>query len=665
MNTSNRHRARIFFILAIVAFGIVQLLFQISPGVFETWNSQVFDRFFLIRSSIPAFRPPYDKTVVHVDLNDTAIQQLKTFYLTRSHYAEVIRNLAAMGTAAQVYDFIFAAGTSQAEDQAIIGATAEAGNVYFGMACALHPQAEARQDRTAPEVTEYLKRTQWNVKTVGSVDEFYSGTKPIITFPPLAGAAKGIGFLSLQTDRDGVIRRVPLLIRHGDGFYPSLPFRVACDYLGVPPERITLEPGRFIRLEGARRPEWKAARDVLIPIDERGDMIVNFIGPWESMSHYNFAQIMAASGDRDELEMWSEVLSGKVVVISDVSTGATDLGPVPVDINFPLAGLHANVLQTILSGDFLHEVNGLRMSALELCLVFLIFLISLRLSPVYFIGGSILMIVGYALGALLLFLTQGMLIQIVRPVISAGTAASLIMVYRYFQDEKEKEVLRRSFESYFPPTVVKRIIANPALINRGQRKELTILFSDIKDFTTYSSTLSPDRIRGFLNEYFETMVDVVFQHSGTVDKYIGDGLMVFFGDPEPLPDHAPRAVRAAVAMQQKAAELSRKWQMEGGFPLQIRIGINTGEVVVGNMGSSRRLSYTVLGSAVNLAKRLESNAPVNGILMSQHTHQLIAADTPTRFFGSIQVKGYAEPVSTYEVVPEKPGVDGQAASSER
>lgn len=656
MNTSNRHRARIFFILAIFAFGIVHLLFQISPGIFETWNSQVFDRFFLIRSSIPEFRPPYDKTVVHVDLNDTAIQQLKTFYLTRSHYAEVIRNLAAMGTAAQVYDFIFAAGTSQAEDQAIIGAAAEAGNVYFGMSFAFLPQAKTRPDRTAPEVAEYLDRTQWKVKTTGDIDELYSGAKPFVTFPPLAGAAKGIGFLTLQNDRDGVTRRAPLLVRYGDGFYPSLPFRVACDYLGVPPERITLEPGRFIRLEGARRPDWKTARDVLIPIDERGEMIVNFIGPWESMSHRNFAQIMAASGDHEGLEMWSEVLSGKIVVISDVSTGATDLGPVPVDISFPLAGLHANVLQTILSGNFLYEVTGPRMSAIELCLVFLIFLVSLRLSPVYFIGGSILMIVGYALSALLLFLTQGLLIQIVRPVISAGTAALLITVHRYFQDEKENEVLRRSFESYFPPTVVKKIIANPALINRGQRKELTILFSDIKDFTTYSSTLSPDRIRGFLNEYFETMVDVVFQHSGTVDKYIGDGLMVFFGDPEPLPDHASRAVRAAVAMRQKAAELSRKWQQEGRFPLQIRIGINTGEVVVGNMGSSRRLSYTVLGSAVNLAKRLESNAPVNGILMSERTYRLIEADTPTRFYGSIQVKGIAEPVSTYEVTPGGAGV---------
>ncbi len=133
------------------------------------------------------------------------------------------------------------------------------------------------------------------------------------------------------------------------------------------------------------------------------------------------------------------------------------------------------------------------------------------------------------------------------------------MAFRYFHDSREKEVLRRSFESYFPPSVVKRILADPAMISRGQRKELTILFSDIKDFTAHSSSYSPDRIRGFLNDYFETMVDVVFKYKGTVDKYIGDGLMVFFGDPEPAPDHALRSVQAAIEMQKKARELSAKW----------------------------------------------------------------------------------------------------------
>ena len=200
--------------------------------------------------------------------------------------------------------------------------------------------------------------------------------------------------------------------------------------------------------------------------------------------------------------------------MSDVSTGATDLGAVPVDINFPLSGLHANVIQTILSGAFLSEISRWEMLVIELAMVGAILLLSLRLSAVLFSAGAVLLMIGYVAAALFLFLSHGLMLNIIRPVIASAAAASFIMAYRYFRDSKEKEALRRSFESYFPPSVVKRILADPTMISKGQRKELTILFSDIKDFTAHSSSYSPDRIRGFLNDYFETMVDIVFSLQG-------------------------------------------------------------------------------------------------------------------------------------------------------
>jgi len=196
-------------------------------------------------------------------------------------------------------------------------------------------------------------------------------------------------------------------------------------------------------------------------------------------------------------------------------------------------------------------------------------------------------------------------------------------------------------------------MVNPSLVTAaGQKKELTILFSDIKSFTTYSSTLSPDEIQRLLNEYFEAMVEIVFKYEGTVDKFIGDGLMVFFGDPEPQPDHAVRCVKAAIEMQRKCRELKERWVREGKFPLMVRIGINTGSVVVGNMGSERRLSYTVLGADVNLAQRLEANAPVEGILISQRTYELVRDHVPTRALDPIKVKGLDEAVRVYGVLVE-------------
>ncbi len=658
MNTNRSNRFRWLLALAAAGFGVVQLLLWAFPGIFETWNSQIVDRFFLVRAHIPAFRPRYDPTVVHVDLNNKSLRRLGTFYPNRFHYAREIRNLAAMGAAAQVYDVIFSAETAPADDLALIGAAGEAGNVYFGMAFSLVSPEEGRSaapagrdERIAPDVLAYLDRTLWKIRVEGDASEIYTGQSPLVTFPRLASDSKGIGFLSLHNDRDGVTRRMPLLVRYGNAFYPGLALRVVCDYLGVPPDRITLAPGRFLRLAGAHRPGGPP-HDIVIPIDRRGDMIINFMGPWGAMRHYDFADIHAASDDREELGLWRDELAGKIVVVSEVSTGATDIGTVPVDTNYPLSGLHANVIHTILTENFLTEAPPAVSLLVEICLVLLIFLMSLRLSPMPFFAGSVLLVALYGAAALGMFLAAGVLLRVVGPAVSAAAAASFTMAWRYFQDEKEKEALRRSFESYFPPPVVRRILANPAIIAGGQRKELTILFSDIKDFTHHSSCAPPDRIRGFLNDYFESMVEIVFTQEGTVDKYMGDGLMVFFGDPEPMPDHALRAVRAAVAMQEKARELNGKW-IESGFPVQIRIGINTGEVVVGNMGSSRRLSYTVLGAPVNLAKRLESSAPTGGILISQRTFELLGSEVPARFFGKIKVKGIEEPVSTYEIVPEE------------
>ena len=178
---------------------------------------------------------------------------------------------------------------------------------------------------------------------------------------------------------------------------------------------------------------------------------------------------------------------------------------------------------------------------------------------------------------------------------------------------------------------------------------MTVLFSDIKNFSGFTAEMAPDHVQRLLNEYFEAMIDIVFEEGGTIDKFIGDGLMVFFGDPEDQSDHAVRAVRASIAMQQRVGEMKREWEGRGDLPIQIRIGINTCEVMVGNMGSARRMEYTVLGPGVNLAQRLESNAPVSGILVSASTAYHIRHVYSTRPLGPIEVKGFDKPVAVHEV----------------
>jgi adenylate cyclase len=659
--TPAKRKTRATILLVALSFCVCEAAFLLLDDLLAPWNAQAIDRLFVLRSASERFLPAYDPVICHVDYSNATIQKLNDYYLGRAQFAQGIQNLASMRAAAQLYDFIFAAKTDKEGDNALIRATGKAGRAYFGVAFELARKgATVRKRPETPETTQYLDSTAWRVRVEGRPpDDFYRGVNPLITFPDLAHASRGLGFLSIKPDRDGAFRRVPLLVRWRDAYYPSIAFRVVCDYLHVPPENVVIESGERIRLKGARRP-GKAAHDIVIPIDRHGNMVINFIGSWDRMTHYNFADVLKASENPDDMDIWRDELEDRIVVLSDVSTGASDVAAVPTDVDFPLSGLHANVMHTILTENFLRELSRPEMIAIEALLAAAVLLLSLTLPSLAFslsvVGLGGLAAAGAAAG----FLYAGLIANVVRPLILLATSALFVTAYRYISEEKERLVLRRTFEAYFPPSVLRKIVANPELITAtGQKKELTILFSDIKSFTTYSAPLAPDQIQKSLNEYFDAMVEVVFRYEGTVDKYIGDGLMVFFGDPEPQPDHAVRCVRAAIDMQRKVRELKERWEKEGGIPIQIRIGINTGEVVVGNMGSARRLSYTVLGSPVNLAQRLESNAPVGGIMVSQRTWELVRDHVPTQSLGEIKVKGIDELMPVYEVL-----VDGEAEGEE-
>jgi adenylate cyclase len=656
LTISSERRTAAVILLIVASFAVIQLLFWALPGVFEPWNAQTVDQFFLFRSAVPSFRPAYDSTIVHVDISDRSFDQLESSYLNRFQYSRVVRNLGEMKTALQIWDFILPAKTNRAEDSAFVESVAAAGNAYFGLGFNITGQSLSSQ--TAARVTrvaDYLASTTWNIRVDGNADDLPLAHQAKTTFYDLAAASRGLGFLNVDFDRDGVYRRAHLLFRYGNGFYPSFAFRAACDYFGVSPDRVVLKPGKNVTLRDARR-LGGTPRDIIIPIDRTGAMVVNYIGPLKtgdnttSMLHYDFADILRAGDDRTEIELWKDILAGKIAVVSEVATGASDFGPVPTDNQFPLSGVHSNILNTILTGNFLRGADWFETAVIELVLLLAVALSALNSSPRNFSISALCLILGYLILALAAFLYAKVLFNVLRPIVELAFASFVVVAYRYVTEQKAREVLRRSFEAYFPPAVARRLMLNPSLVTAGgQKKVITIMFTDIKSFTTYSAALSPDEIRKLLNEYFGAMVEILFKHEGTVDKFIGDGLMVFFGDPEPQNDHALRCVRAAIEMQQKCRELKDRWEREKKFPLMIRVGINTGSVVVGNMGSARRLSYTALGADVNLAQRLEANAPAEGILISESTFELVRDSIKTHPPELIHVKGFDKPINVYRV----------------
>jgi adenylate cyclase len=645
--------------LILGSFLAAYFCFLLLPNVFEIWNAQAVDQLFVLRSSSTKFQPSYDNTIVHVDLNNTSIQQLDNLYLNRSHYAQVIRNLASMRVSAQVFDFIFASRKSRENDSVFIHATEAAGNVYFGLAFELWQKEQPRRRRPEKAIGAlYLDQTKWNVSVEGDLGGLYVGENPLITFSDLAFASRGLGSISVKYDPDGALRRVPLLVRYKQSFYPLLPFRVICNYLDVPPERIMLHPGKHIILRGAKSPGDDTPHDIVIPIDEKGNMIINYVGPWGRMDHYNFADVYQASHDRDELEMWGEELAGKIVIISDVSTGSTDVGPVPTDANYPMSGAHANIIHSILTESFLRELSTREMFLVEVLLMAALLVLSFRFSSLYFSLGTAMMAAVFIGTVVVGFFYYHVIFHVGRPLLMIAFAMISINVYRYINEEKEKmeslrerDFIRDTFGRYMSGEVVEELLDSPAgLKMSGEIREVTFLVSDLRGFTALTSRLSPHQIIEVINRFFEHMVEVISQHRGVVNEFLGDGILVFFGAPLQAEDDAERAVACAIEMQ-GAMERVNEAQRRLNLPeLAMGIGINTGEVVVGNIGSERRAAYGAVGSPINIAYRIEAFTVGGQILISPSTYEKVQSDVKVAATRQVQFKGIDHAVNIYDVV---------------
>lgn len=402
--------------LAAGVFAAVHLFSYLWPAFFDTWNERLNDFYFGLKISIPAFAPPYDEAVVHVDLNNTSLRALQDYHPTRAHYGRVIQNLGEMQAALQMCDIIFAGETNAETDRQLMNATRRARSVVFGMAFRL----SAAEGRTAgvedPEAHGYLKKTAWRIPSATGTSRFYQGVDPLITLVPLAELSLGTGFLTLTPDADGVIRRLPLIVRFEDSFYPSFALKSVCAFLKVPPDKILLGKGS-ITLRDAVRPGQTQRVSLTIPVDSRGCMRIHFAGPWGRMKHYNFSDIYFASDDQDLLEDFRVELGGRIALLSDISTGSADMGQVPIDETYPLSGVHANAVNTILTGSFIREIPGLATAVIEIFLLLAVTALSFHRSALVSAAGTVAVGALFASAAGLAFLQWSLLIPAARPLV--------------------------------------------------------------------------------------------------------------------------------------------------------------------------------------------------------------------------------------------------------
>lgn len=438
--------------IAACIFFAVQFICWLSPAI-DLWNEQIVDRILYLKTASKSLRPEYSETIVVVDLNNSSLQQLGDYNPGRAHYAKVIRALSEMGAALQMFDIVFAGHRSAEADRSLLDAAGYAKNVIFGMVFRLDPRQDMKAGNNGdPDTIAYLEQTIWRDVESDALPDLYFGSEPVISFADLGKTSRGMGYLSLTQDSDGVFRRLPLLVRYKDAVYPSFALKAVCEFLNVPPANVVV--GRkSIRLVGASKPGDSKPRDINIPVDQTGSMRINFVGPWGRMKHYRFSDIYNASKDQDDWRLWQEEMKGKIALISNTYTGSTDIGVIPVDSAYPLSGVHANAVHTILNEDFIIDISGTPLLVLEFLFAALLFSVYLSHSSIKLSAFALLVGAGYFGATALALIFFDALLPSAKPLlliflIWAGlfTIKSIQNAFERLKIQKAKELAERELE---------------------------------------------------------------------------------------------------------------------------------------------------------------------------------------------------------------------------
>ena len=377
-------------------------------------------------------------------------------------------------------------------------------------------------------------------------------------------------------------------------------------------------------------------------------MLINYAGPGGTFRHLSAVDLLTGKIPPDAVR-------DRIVFVGATAAGTYDLRVTPTSPIMPGVEKHANVAGNILSGRFLRRPDWVELVDLAGILLFPFLLAGLlpRLRPAVSVG-AVALVWAVMFASVHLAFRGGLWLPVVYPTLALGLTFLGITVYRLLTEERQRLWTKRAFQQFVSPEVVEQLMDNPAALQfGGEMRNLTVLFSDIRDFTPYTERHPPQEVVQMLREYLTKMVDQVLGQQGTLDKFIGDGVMAIFGAPVPLPDHAERACRAALGMNRELEALQARWAAEGREPFRIGIGINTGDMMVGNLGSEQLFDYTVAGDGVNVGARVESlnkeYKTETAIIISESTYLAAQDVLDVRRLGEATVKGKTRPIVVYEL----------------
>ncbi len=469
----------------------------------------------------------------------------------------------------------------------------------------------------------------------------YKAIGYVVSIPVLQNAAKFGGFINIFADSDGIFRHAPMLISYQDKLYPSLALQAVMSYIGAPIKLITPNYNGSEQLEGIQLGK------TIIPININGQALIPFIGKSYTFPYYSATDVLHNNTPKDALK-------GKIIFVGTSATGLGDLKPTSIQNPFPGVEIQATLANGILEDDF-----SFRPAWTYGANIFLTILFGLISSIVFpYLGprtlGSVITIVPITLLLLNNWIWEqtGLVLSFLVPVLLVFVSGILNILYGYLFESRRREHLKQMFGQYVPEKHIDEMLqTNSSFGLRGEDREMSVLFADIRGFTTISEGLTAKQLVELLNTYFTPMTEIIFNNQGTIDKYVGDLIMAFWGAPLKDEHHAENAIESALSMQEKSHELVRTLKDKNWPDIKIGIGINSGMMSVGDMGSQYRRNYTVLGDNVNLASRVESLTKFYGanVMITQATRE-----GQTKFIfrklDRVRVKGKSQGVEIYDVL---------------
>lgn len=634
-------------LIGLVIFFACSIGYLYLPKSVQVFDDKLRDLMFVFRGPTPA-----SKDVVIVDIDEKSLKELGQWPWSRNKFAKVLDNLAANGAGAIGLDIVFAEpdnsspakvlkeigyDASNAPDYDRVAANAVANSpTILGYIFAL--ENDGMKPTGAPNVAAIVAE-----KNKPEVEFLASAHRAVMNTKIIQEAGYSSGFFNTIPDSDGIVRSIPMVLKYENRPFPSLSLEMIRAASGYKKIDVYYDENG---VQGVVMGEME------IPTDRFGRLLINYRGPAKTFKYISAYDVYAGKVDKKDIE-------GKFILVGTSAAGLLDLRATPFDSVYPGVEAHANAIDNIIKGDFLYRPSWAEGANLALILAGVAITVTLTAYASAALGSALFVAILFSFVGFEYYMLfhEGIVLNILFPFAAMLLSFMSLSLMNYFLESRQKDFIKAKFAKKVSPAVVEDLLKHSNM-NSFEIKEkfVTIFFSDIRGFTTLSEAMgSPKALIGLLNEYMTPMVDIIVESKGTVDKFIGDAIMAYWNAPNEVENHEDAAVGSAVRQLRSLNELNKRLLEEGKPKIEIGIGINTGDVTVGEMGSYGRADYTIIGDPVNLASRLEGLCkPYHAhIVISEFTKSGLKNDYTIRELDLVRVKGKNEPVSIYEVLDDK------------